>query len=68
MNAIIPYLIFMGVFLMIILVIYNISNRRTTTCDIFDKYKQEVDNTGSKWNPIIMHKGFHHSPNLSMLS
>lgn len=53
MEQYIPHISFMVMFLFAILIIYNITNRRTYICSILDNYKPEKDITSKKLDPIL---------------
>lgn len=52
MEKIIQFIIFSIILLVIVIFIYNVTNRRTNICNIYDNFKQEQDNITDKIYPI----------------
>ena len=53
-----PHISFMIIFLIVVLIIFNITNRRTYICSILDDYKPEKDLTSKKLNDVLMKEMF----------
>jgi hypothetical protein len=53
-----PYISFMILFLFVVLIVFNITNRRTYICSILDDYKPEKDLTSKKLKDVLMNDMF----------